>query len=58
MILTMLKLQRVRSELRKGKKTEEMWQKKIKFKKTPKNLRKQNYIKRDVGTSIRAQQRI
>ena len=54
----MLKLQRVRSELRKGKKSEEMWQKKIKFKKTPKNLRKQNYIKRDVGTSIRAQQRI
>ena len=58
MILTMLKLQRVRSELRKGKKNEEMWQKKIKFKKTPKNLRKQNYIKRDVGTSIRAQRRI
>ena len=58
MILTMLKLQRVRSELRKGKKNEEMWQKKIKFKKNPKNLRKQNYIKRDVGTSIRAQQRI
>ena len=33
----MLKLQRVRSELTKGKKNEEMWQKKINFKKTPKN---------------------
>ena len=32
----MLKLQRVRSELTKGKKNEEMWQK-INFKKTPKN---------------------